>query len=140
MTLLPRRTGRRIKRRTATTFLSSLSFACVSPCARPKLMSACRHGLLFRLLPIRSSDTSGLRREGAGRKMCISFETYLEVEVEVGVKKGVKVGVICHAQDDGLARCKVTEKREKCKRITRFSFHFRVFSRSGEAKVTEKRK
>ena len=105
-------------------------------------MSACRRGLLFRLLPIRSSDTNGLRREGAGRKMSISFEAYLEVEVylEVGVKMGVKVEVICHAQDDGLARCKVTEKREKCKRITRFSFHFRVFSRSGEAKVTEKRK
>ena len=126
------------------TFLSSLSFACVSPCARPKLMPACSHGELFRLLPIRSSDTNGLRREGAGRKMCISFEAYLEVEVKMGVKvevkMGVKVGVICHAQDDGLARCKVTEKREKCKRITRFSFHFRVFSRSGEAKVTEKRK
>lgn len=66
-------------------------------------MPACPHGELFRLLPIRSSDTNGLRREGAGRKMCISFETYLEVEVEVGVKKGVKVEVICHAQDDGLA-------------------------------------
>ena len=105
-------------------------------------MSAYRHGLLFRLLPIRSSDTNGLRREGAGRKMCISFEAYLEVEVEVevGVKKGVKVEVICHAQDDGLARCKVTKKREKRKRKARFSFHFRVFSRSGEAKVTDKRK
>ena len=68
-------------------------------------MSACRHGLLFRLLPIRSSDTNGHRREGAGRKMSISFEAYLEVEVysEVEVKIGVEVGVTCRAQDDSLA-------------------------------------
>jgi len=32
---------------------------------------------------------------------------------------------------------KVTKKREKCKRKTRFSFHFRVQCKFGEAKVTK---
>jgi hypothetical protein len=31
---------------------------------------------------------------------------------------------------------KVTKKREKCKRKTRFSFHFRVHGKFGEAKDT----
>jgi len=34
---------------------------------------------------------------------------------------------------------KVTEKRVKLERKTRFSFHFRVPSKFGEAKVTENR-
>ena len=34
---------------------------------------------------------------------------------------------------------KVTEKRVKCKGKACFSFHFRVPSKFGEAKVTEKR-
>ena len=33
---------------------------------------------------------------------------------------------------------KVTKKREKCKRKTNFSFHFRVHGKFGEAKVTKK--
>ncbi len=33
---------------------------------------------------------------------------------------------------------KVAQKHEKCKRKLRFSFHFRVLSKFGEAKVTKK--